>query len=57
MTCRSGFQTQTWLRWGLQPEIKENLSDLGPLDVAKSGHVEHHPVHVVGVAPHLGGGN
>ena len=33
------------------------MSDLSPLDVAQGGDIEHHPVHVVGVAPHLGGGN
>ena len=29
---------------------------LALLDVAQGGHVKHHPVHVVGVAAHLGGG-
>ena len=32
------------------------MSDLGSLYVAEGGDVEHHPMHVVGVAPDLGGG-
>ena len=29
------------------------LVDLGSLDIAEGGDVEDHPVHVIGVAPHL----
>ena len=29
------------------------IVDLGSLDIAKGGDIKDHPVHVIGVAPHL----
>ena len=54
-----------YVEWVTMKKKKPDLPDEDPvvkyewlalLDVAQGGHVKHHPVHVVGVAAHLGGG-